>query len=236
MKRPRKQSSEFYRILVLRTLGNFLVFGSIFMILKTFSPPVYHEVRYAIGSYYKKQYVVESTPESTGGTQSTDRRGMLARLMTGRQVEVLAPKDTDFNIIIPKVGANSNIVPNVDAANEREYLDALEHGVAHTRGTAFPGDGGHIYLFAHSTDYFWNVGNYNAVFYLIYKLEAGDEIDLFYKGQRYVYKVIDKLEVGPEEVQYLTRQSNNEFLTLQTCWPPGTTLRRLLVFATRVAE
>lgn len=206
------------------------------MMLKTFYQPVHNEIRYAIGSYYKKQYVVQTTAESQGATQTEDRRGMLARLMTGRQVEVLAPKDADFSIIIPKVGANSSVVPNVDAANESEYLDALNYGVAHTRGTAFPGEGGHIYLFAHSTDYFWNVGNYNAVFYLIYKLESGDEIDLFYKGQRYVYNVIDKLEVGPDEVQYLTRQSNNEFLTLQTCWPPGTTLRRLLVFATRVAE
>jgi sortase A len=206
------------------------------MIVKTFYQPVWQEIKYAIASYYKKEYVVQSNLESPNNTKSADRRGMLARLMTGKQVEVLRPKDTDFSIIIPKVGANSNIIPNVNAAIETEYLDALEYGVAHTLGTAFPGEGGHIYLFAHSTDYFWNVGNYNAVFYLIYKLESGDEINLFYKGQRYVYKVIGKQEVGPEQVEYLTRQSNTEFLTLQTCWPPGTTLRRMLVFATRVAE
>lgn len=203
---------------------------------KTFAPPLGQEIRYAIESYYKKEYVVQTDTAVPETTRAEDRRGTLARLMTGRRVEVLQPKDTNFSIIIPKVGANANIVANVNAANEEEYLDALKYGVAHTLGTAFPGEGGHIYLFAHSTDYFWNVGSYNAVFYLIYKLEPGDEINLFYQGQRYVYNVIGKQEVGPEEVQYLTRKSNTEFLTLQTCWPPGTTLRRMLVFATRVSE
>ena len=64
--------------------------------------------------------------------------------------------------------------------NENIYLDALNQGVAHTLGTAFPGEGGHIFLFAHSTDYFWRVGTYNAVFYLLSKLESNDEINLFY--------------------------------------------------------
>ncbi|MBI1863572.1 sortase [Candidatus Microgenomates bacterium] len=236
MKHLRNQPHEYYRILVLRTVGNFLVLASIFMIIKTFYFPVAAEVRFALDSIRNKQYVAEGTRGLQDATTRANRRGGLAKLLAGRSVEVLTPQDPNFSIIIPKVGANSNVIPNVDAANEKQYLGALEHGVAHTLGTAFPGEGGHIYLFAHSTDYFWNVGTYNAVFYLIYKLEKGDEIDLFYKGQRYVYKVIGKQEVDPSQVQYLTRQSNSEFLTLQTCWPPGTTLRRLLVFATRVAE
>lgn len=236
MKLFKNKSPEYKRVLILRTIGNFLVFFSVFMIVKTFYQPVEEEIKYAIGSYYKKQYVVENTPESQSITKTTDRRGTLARLLTGRQVEVLTPVDTNFGIVIPKVGANSTVIPNVDASDETTYLNALENGVAHTLGTAFPGQGGHIYLFAHSTDYFWNVGNYNAVFYLIYKLEPGDEIDLFFGGQRYVYRVIGKQEVEPSQVEYITRQSASEFLTLQTCWPPGTTLRRMLVFATRVAE
>jgi len=48
--------------------------------------------------------------------------------------------------------------------------------------------------------------------------------------------VIGKEIVDPTRVEFLTRKSNREFLTLQTCWPPGTTLKRLLVFAVRAAE
>jgi len=153
-----------------------------------------------------------------------------------KTVEVLVPQDTDYGIVIPKIGANAKIIANVNSATESDYLKALQQGVAHAAGTAYPGESGHIFLFAHSTDYIWNVGSYNAVFYLLYKLELGDEIDLFYQGQRYVYRVTDKTIVNPSEVEYLTRKTNEELLTLQTCWPPGTTLQRLLVFAKREAE
>jgi sortase A len=120
-------------------------------------------------------------------------------------------------------------------ASTREFA-ALQKGVAHAKGTAFPGEGGHIFMFAHSTDYVWNVGTYNAVFYLLYKLEVGDEVNLFYKGTRYVYKVTGKQIVDPSQVEYLTRKTPNELLTLQTCWPPGTTLKRMLVFAEPVSQ
>lgn len=219
---------EYPKILILRTIGNFLVFSSLFLIVKTFYLPVREEIRYFVDKLNHKQYVVsQDLPQ---------KKGALAQAFQAGQVQVLTPEDPNFDIIIPKFGANSRVIPNVDASNENEYLAALKTGVAHTLGTSFPGENGHIFLFAHSTDYFWNVGTYNAVFYLLYKLERGDEIDLFYKGQRYVYTVIGKQIVDPSQVEFLTRKSNMEFLTLQTCWPPGTTLQRLLVFATRKAN
>lgn len=205
------------------------------MIVKTFYLPVSEEVRYFIDSKLQKQYIVAEDKLDVG-VQNNIPKGLLAKAFEVKKVEVLTPIDPEFSIVVPKIAANSKVYANTNAANEKEYLDILEKGVAHTLGTAFPGEGGHIFLFAHSTDYFWNVGNYNAVFYLLYKLEKGDEVNLFYKGQRYVYKVIGSEVVDPSEVQYLTRKTNREFLTLQTCWPPGTTLKRLLVFAVRVAE
>ncbi len=231
----KKFNSDYNRILVLRTVGNFLILASLFFIAKTFYQPVREEVRYFVNQVAGKHYFVAGTKEAQQAPAEV-KKGSLAKLLNINDVEILTPKDTNFSIVIPKVGANANIIPNVNAANESEYLEALKHGVAHAAGTAFPGEGGHIFLFAHSTDYIWNVGTYNAVFYLLYKLEKGDEVNLFYKGQRYVYKVIDKRIVDPSEVEYITRKSNTEFLTLQTCWPPGTTLKRQLVFATRVAE
>ncbi len=219
---------EYTKVLILRTIGNFLVFSSIFLIAKTFYLPVREEIRYFIDNLNQKKYVVNQ--------DLSQKKGALADAFRAGKVQVLIPQDPNFSIIIPKVGADSRILANVDASNESEYLAALRDGVAHTRGTGFPGENSHIFLFAHSTDYFWNVGSYNAVFYLLYKLEKGDEIDLFYQGQRYLYHVIGKQIVDPSQVEYLTRKSNKEFLTLQTCWPPGTTLQRLLVFATRKAQ
>lgn len=234
---------EYLKILILRTVGNFLLFSSLFMIGKTFYLPVREEIRYFIDRRLQKKYVVvEKKLPSTmlsrqDGKEGKERpKGLLAKAFNFDKIEFLTPEDPNFSIVIPKIGANAKILANIDAADEKIYLPALQKGVAQAAGTAYPGEGGHIFLFAHSTDYFWNVGTYNAVFYLLSKLEKGDEVDLFYRGQRYVYRVIGKKIVDPSQVQYLTRKTNKEFLTLQTCWPPGTTLKRLLVFATRVAE
>ncbi len=227
-------ASEYLRILILRTLGNFLLLSSIFMILKTVYPVVKEEIKYNFNQVIGKKYIVSEQKPQTDDLKN--QKGLLTKTFKFKQVEVLRPVDPGFSIVIPKIAANAKILPNIDASDEKIYLEALNHGVAHTLGTAFPGEGGHIFLFAHSTDYFWNVATYNAIFYLLYKLEKDDEVNLFFKGQRYVYKVIGKEVVDPSQVQYLTRKTNREFLTLQTCWPPGTTLQRLLVFAVRVAE
>ena len=225
------KTPDYLRILILRTIGNFLLIGSLVMIAKTFYLPVREEIRYFIDTKIQKKYVI-----SDKATVLPEPKGLLAKALNLKTVEILVPEDPNFSIVVPKIGANARILPNIDASNESVYLNALNKGVAHTLGTAFPGEGGHIFLFAHSTDYFWNVGSYNAVFYLLNKLEIKDKIHLFYKGQHYIYQVIGKTVVDPSRVEYLTRKTNKEFLTLQTCWPPGTTLKRLLVFAVRVSE
>lgn len=232
-------SSEYFVILTLRTFGNFLILTSLFFISKTFYQPVREEVRYFVDQRRNKEYIVASAAEAPQVQQQIDlskQKGEFAKAAQQKDVEVLVPIDPDFSIVIPKIAANARIKPNVDASDKEAYLAALQDGVAHTDGTAFPGEPGHIFLFAHSTDYIWNVGTYNAVFYLLYKLENNDEINVFYRGQRYVYKVTGREVVDPSQVEYITRKTDKEFLTLQTCWPPGTTLKRILIFAERVAE
>lgn len=235
----RLPSWEYISILIMRTFGNFLIFSSLFIIAKTFYQPVAEEVKYFVDQQVQKEYVVAAPQEATVMEKEYSvsvPKGALAQALNIKPVEVLVPDDPEFSIVIPKIAANANIIGNVDAANETEYLGALQNGVAHAEGTAFPGEDGHIFLFAHSTDYIWNVGTYNAVFYLLYKLEQGDEVNVFYKGTRHVYKVTGKQVVDPSEVEYLTRKTNSELLTLQTCWPPGTTLKRMLIFAEPVVQ
>ncbi len=230
----KKLDFDFFRILILRTIGNFLILSSLFIIGKTFYQPAYQEIKYFLDKTINKKYLISNNkikPQT-----KTVSSGILSSLLNVKDAEVLSPIDPNFSIIITKIGANAKVISNVDPANETEYLNALKTGVAHALGTAFPGEGGHVFLFAHSTDYFWNVGNYNAIFYLLYKLENNDQIDIFYKGKRISYKVVDKKIVSPEEVEYLTKKTNFESLTLQTCWPLGTTLKRLLVFAERLSN
>lgn len=231
MQYPHKHP-DFLRVLTLRTIGNFLILFSLFTMIKTFYEPVKGEISYYFDKVSGKQYLLSDSPEA----QDLAAKGKLADLVRNNKVQLIQPKDPDFSIVIPAIAANAKVLPNVNAADEAEYLEALKRGVAHAANSNFPGENGHIFLFAHSTDYFWNVSQYNAVFYLLYKLKNDDEVNVFYKGKRFTYKVVGQQIVYPSEVEYLTRKTDGEFLTLQTCWPPGTTLQRLLVFAKREVE
>lgn len=159
---------------------------------------------------------------------SPDQIGV--NLLAEKPLEI-TPLSTTFGIVIPKIAANARVIDNIDAGDSKTYLAALKEGVAHASGTAYPGQIGDTYLFAHSVGNFWEVNQWNAVFYLLRELNPGDEVDIFYKDKRYVYIVYDKKIVEPDETGYLETITNFPRLTLQTCWPPGTTLRRLLVFA-----
>ncbi len=223
---------EFITIVTLRTLGNFLVLLSLFMTFRTFQKPVTQEVRYLVDKISNKQYVLADDAEVVFDKDFSRHKGSGGLGNVGNQeIEVIKPIDPNYSIVIPKINANAKIVPNVNTADKAGYLEALNLGVAHADGTANPGEGGHMFYFAHSTDNFWNITRYNAIFYLLYKLEPGDDINIYFKGKRHKYSVIGHEIVDPSQVEYLTRKTDHEFITLQTCWPLGTTFKRYLVFA-----
>jgi LPXTG-site transpeptidase (sortase) family protein len=139
--------------------------------------------------------------------------------------------DPYFSLVIPKIDAKSNVIANVNASVEEEYKQALKQGIAHARGTYFPGQGKNIYLFSHSTDSSINVARYNAVFYLLKKLDEGDEVIVFFADKKYEYVVTEKLVVSSGDTKWLNEAGTKERLILQTCDPPGTTWKRLLVIA-----
>ena len=146
------------------------------------------------------------------------------------------PINTDFSVIIPKIGVNAAIAENVNPANADEYLEKLKLGVAHAATSFTPDKDGTTYLFSHSTNYDWFVRDLNAVFYLLKNLDQGDLVVIFYKGTRYTYRISDRRIVSPKDVSYLVPQTGKKQLILQTCWPPGSTTERLLLFADLVEE
>lgn len=163
-------------------------------------------------------------------------RGGFAELIAQRlEGEVSVAPDAWFSIVIPKIQAKAKVMPNVDAGNKREYLAALKQGVAHAAGTGLPGVetdvNRTIVLFAHSTDAPWNMARYNAVFYLLNKLDKGDKIEIYFQGVKHGYQVEELKVVAATDVSYFAKQTQEEVLILQTCYPPGTTWKRLLVVA-----
>ncbi|MEK7159881.1 MAG: sortase, partial [Patescibacteria group bacterium] len=237
------KKSELLRFLILRTIGNFLVLFAVFGILATFGPALYYEVSFRILQTRGVKFVIAATnlsPTPASSSNAADAAPAVsvgvdnfANVLTGSKTQILIPKDTKFSIIIPKIGASAKVYPNINPASQDEFLPILRKGVAHAKGTVFPGQKGNIYLFAHSTDNFWDVGRYNAIFYLLKDLKPGDEIVIFFENKRHNYVVKSSKIVSPSDTEYITnaQKTGKEVLILQTCWPPGTTWQRLLVFA-----
>lgn len=146
-----------------------------------------------------------------------------------QDTKILASEKGSF-ISIPKIKAQAPIVENIDPWDKNSYSKALEQGVAHAQGTSLPGDKGSSFLFAHSSDDPWNLTRFNTIFLRLGELESGDRIVVNRNNKEYVFRVREKKEVDPSQIQFLT-QSNTDQLILQTCTPIGTALKRLLVFA-----
>lgn len=140
----------------------------------------------------------------------------------------------NFFIFIPKIKAKAKVFANTPTDNRQKYLDVLQRGVAHAKGSGFPGQGKTIYLFAHSTNSPFYATRLNAVFMLLDQLQSSDVIIIYFSGHQYRYKVVKKIIVSPKATSYIHSPpiNNRETLILQTCYPPGTIWKRLLVFAT----
>ena len=143
--------------------------------------------------------------------------------------EEIVAVNPEFSIVVPKINANSAVVAKVDPYNSKIYQQALTKGVAHALGTPLPGQPGNGFYFAHSSDNFYNANRYNSVFYLLNKMEIGDEFYLVYDFEIFKYQVTETKVVSPESVEYLFGNETKRTATLMTCWPAGTTLNRLVV-------
>jgi sortase A len=146
---------------------------------------------------------------------------------------ITSPKDI-FSISFPDLGIESTITPNVDPADPKAYRDALKEGIAHAAGTGLPGQldvNKTIYLFAHSTDGTWNINRYNAQFYALKDAQPGQLVTVRFWGEDFRYRITETKIVAADDTSSLQPQFETEKLVLQTCYPPGTTWKRLLVIA-----
>jgi len=158
------------RFLIVRTIGNFLVLFAIFGVLATFGPALYYEVQFRIilarGVHFsvnnqvaQSGEVAEIPPANANPTEPVKPTLSFADVLSGPTEQILTPVDPNFSVLIPKLGANAKVFPNVDPGNPAIFLPILQQGVAQAAGTFFPGQKGNIYLFAHSTDIlgYWQI-------------------------------------------------------------------------------
>lgn len=133
-------------------------------------------------------------------------------------------KITHYNLSIPKLKIEKAVV-QIGGENLSESLIQYP-------GTALPGQYGNTVIFGHSVlPQFFNPKNYKTIFSTLPQLKEGDEIFLDFDGIQYRYRVIQMVEVSPQDVSILEQRYDAEYLSLVTCVPPGTYLRRLVVRA-----
>lgn len=100
----------------------------------------------------------------------------------------------------------------------------------HYPKTALPGQYGSPVIFGHSVlPQFFNPESYLTIFSTLYKLKQGDEIFVNYDQIQYKYLVEEMYEVQPTDLSVLEQRFDGRYITLITCSPPGTYLRRFII-------
>ncbi len=136
-------------------------------------------------------------------------------------------------LAIPKINVQAP-VQYINTNDENAIETALESGVIHYSTTSLPGQNGNVALFGHSSNDWWQPGNYKFVFVLLDKLSPGDLVYLDYNSVRYTYQVTASQVVQPTDMAVLAPTSTPT-LSLITCTPPGTSLERLVVTAKQIS-
>jgi LPXTG-site transpeptidase (sortase) family protein len=134
---------------------------------------------------------------------------------------------------IPKINVNAPVVyePSIVEANVQK---SLENGIVHYGNTAVPGQAGNSVFVGHSSNDWWEPGNYKFVFVLLDKLVVGDTFSINYQSTKYVYQVTEVKVVEPTDLSVLA-QTNDPTVTLITCTPPGTSWKRLVIKAKQIS-
>lgn len=139
-----------------------------------------------------------------------------------------------FSISLPSLGINNlNVIHPTNPTTKEGLLAPLQNGVGHL--FSYPGAGGTILIYGHSSSYAWDVSKYTKIFRQINKLAIGDIVSVNYNGKAYSYKVTYKQTVPANDLSAY-KGGRGEELILYTCWPPDSIKERYLVHAVPVSE
>ena len=141
-------------------------------------------------------------------------------------------------LVIPKINVEAPVVYGVNPADNNVVEDNLKNGVVHypiANAASNPGQNGATVILGHSSNDVFDNGAYKFIFVQLNRMEIGDTFFINYQGTRYTYSITKKEIIDPTEVSKVTGDPTKPSAILITCDPPGTALKRLLVFAEQIS-
>lgn len=184
------------------------------------------------GSLNYWEYIQGTDPNNpdTDGDGYGDRQ----EIINGYDPDAAGDIRPTVEISIEKIGVQAPMIWS-NSEEKNSTMKDLENGVAHFAGTASPGQNGNAIISGHSSNYIWAAGNYNHIFKDLNDLENGDIVTVktIQKNGRvidYYYAVKNKFITGPDDAA-IFENTVGPTLTISTCWPLGTTFRRVIIKA-----
>jgi LPXTG-site transpeptidase (sortase) family protein len=181
-------------------------------------------------SQSQSQSTISYNTQSQSNTQQTNNSNYITPTL-GSEVDV----DTKIpgRLEIPDLKIN---VPIIFSNTPNDFEKDLQVGVVHYPGTAFPGQIGTTYIAGHSSNYIWAKGDYNKVFATLGNLAINSSFKITVvqkngKNAVFYYVVTSKEQFTPTDPKQFAN-SGSSIVALSTCWPVGSTAKRLVAFGT----
>lgn len=208
----------------------FLVFAKFFLLTGLFFILIFLAINFPA---YKQKIVFWYQDQFGGQKQSELSKIVLTPNSTENKSPQIA-NISDNSIYIEAINIKAPITFRVEN-DENEVSKNLQKGVIQLAGSALPGEKGNVFITGHSSNYFWAPGQYNSIFALLDKLVVGDLIMVKFQNTNYIYNITDKFVTGPTNNSVIDTYSSKSTLTLMTCSPVGTNLRRLIIRSEQIS-
>jgi sortase A len=216
-------------------LGIFLFVGGLLTLLYIFLPLISWQIYFA--PVFAQSNVLAPIPKAVTLNQQTiqslirdsafaknfdseDAQSWFPKMNLSKK----SPKVPSYTLSIPKLHIDKAVVSTLD-------YDIGKHLINYG-GTAIPGDNGNSVIIGHSTlPQLFNPKDYHTIFANAYQLSIGDEFFATVNNVEYRYKIDSIRIVDPDDTSAFAQWYDNSYITIDTCTPPGTTWKRLVIKA-----
>jgi LPXTG-site transpeptidase (sortase) family protein len=141
------------------------------------------------------------------------------------------PASVSFSLDIPTLDiANLPVIHPTDPFTSDGIIEPLHNGVGHL--FSYPGQGGTIMIYGHSSGYPWDLSEYTRIFRTINRMSIDDLVYVHYGDTVHTYRVTAKRTIPARDTSTFANDgTDRERLILYTCWPPDTIMERYIVVA-----